>query len=90
MLTRSYLGYCRALLLLQILAHTAGVLNIFGSASTFRVSAQYEDHPQLTCRLWCGSGGKCNGGWTKGLLLVENSMTHQAVTLLHRLKTSSS
>jgi hypothetical protein len=28
------------------------------------------------CRLWCGTGGMCTGGWTKGLLLVENSMTH--------------
>jgi hypothetical protein len=28
-------------------------------------------------------GGKRTGGWTKGLLLVENSMTHQGVTLLH-------
>jgi hypothetical protein len=28
-------------------------------------------------------GGKCTGGWTKRLLLVENSMTHQGVTLLH-------
>jgi hypothetical protein len=34
-------------------------------------------------RLWCGAGGMCTGGWTKGLLLVENSMTHQGVTLLH-------
>jgi hypothetical protein len=33
--------------------------------------------------LWCGSGGKCTGGWTTRLLLVENSMTHQGVTLLH-------
>jgi hypothetical protein len=32
-------------------------------------------------RLWCVSGGKCTGGWTKGMLLVENSMTHQGVTL---------
>jgi hypothetical protein len=34
-------------------------------------------------RLWCGSGGKFTGGWTKGLLLVKNSMTHQGDTLLH-------
>jgi hypothetical protein len=34
-------------------------------------------------RLWCGSGGKFTGGWTKGLLLVENSMTHQRVTLFY-------
>jgi hypothetical protein len=34
-------------------------------------------------RLWCGAGGMCTGGWTKGLLLVENSMTHQGVILLH-------
>jgi hypothetical protein len=34
-------------------------------------------------RLWCGAGGMCTGGWTKGLLLVENSMTHQGVALLH-------
>jgi hypothetical protein len=27
--------------------------------------------------------GKCIGGWTKGLLLVESSMTHQGVTPLH-------
>jgi hypothetical protein len=33
--------------------------------------------------LGCGAGGTCTGGWTKGLLLVENSMTHQGVTLLH-------
>jgi hypothetical protein len=26
----------------------------------------------------------CTGGWTKGLLLVENSVTHQGVTLLHK------
>jgi hypothetical protein len=32
--------------------------------------------------VWFG-GGKFTGGWTKGLLLVENSMTHQGVTLLH-------
>jgi hypothetical protein len=31
----------------------------------------------------CGSGRKFTGDWTKGLLLVENSMTHQGVTLLH-------
>jgi hypothetical protein len=35
------------------------------------------------CWLWCGSGGMCTGGWTTGLLLVEHSMTHQVVTLLH-------
>jgi hypothetical protein len=43
--------------------------------------------------LWCGSGESfLVGGLTKGLLLVENSMTHQGVTLLrtYRLKTSSS
>jgi hypothetical protein len=28
-------------------------------------------------------GGEFTVGWTKGLLLVENSMTHQGVTLLH-------
>jgi hypothetical protein len=28
-------------------------------------------------------GGMCTGGWTKRLLLVKNSMTHQGVTLLH-------
>jgi hypothetical protein len=42
------------------------------------------------CWLWCCSGGICTGGWTKGLLLVESSMTHQGGTLLQRLKTSSS
>jgi hypothetical protein len=35
------------------------------------------------CGLWCGSGGKCTGVYTTGLLFVENSMTHQGVTLLH-------
>jgi hypothetical protein len=35
-------------------------------------------------RLWCGSEGeKFTGGWTKGLLLVENSMMHHGVTPLH-------
>jgi hypothetical protein len=33
--------------------------------------------------LWWGSEGHFTSGWTKGLLLVENSMTHQGVTLLH-------
>jgi hypothetical protein len=28
-------------------------------------------------------GGKFTVGWTTGLLLVENSMTHQGVTELH-------
>jgi hypothetical protein len=28
-------------------------------------------------------GESFTGGWTKGLLLVENSVTHQGVTLLH-------
>jgi hypothetical protein len=46
-------------------------------------SAFQEKVPAGGCRLWCGSRGKCTGGWTKGLLLVENSMTHQGVTLLH-------
>jgi hypothetical protein len=30
-----------------------------------------------------GLGGKFTGGWTTGLLLVENNMTHQGFTLLH-------
>jgi hypothetical protein len=46
-------------------------------------SAFYEKVPAGGCRLWCGAGGMCTGGWTKGLLLVENSITHQGVTLLH-------
>jgi hypothetical protein len=46
-------------------------------------SAFQEKVPAGGRRLWCGSGGKFTGGWTKGLLLVENSMTHQRVTLLH-------
>jgi hypothetical protein len=46
-------------------------------------SAIYEKVPAGGCRLWCGAGGMCTGGWTTGLLLVENSMTHQGVTLLH-------
>jgi hypothetical protein len=33
--------------------------------------------------VWCGSGGEFTGGWTTGLLLVENGMTLQGVTLLH-------
>jgi hypothetical protein len=33
--------------------------------------------------LWCGSGGKFSGGWTIGLLLMENSMMHQGVMLLY-------
>jgi hypothetical protein len=28
-------------------------------------------------------GESFTGGWTKGLLLVENSVSHQEVTLLH-------
>jgi hypothetical protein len=28
-------------------------------------------------------GESFTGGWTKGLLLVENSVTHQGVTPLH-------
>jgi hypothetical protein len=46
-------------------------------------SAFYEKVPAAGCRLWCGAGGMCTGGWTKGLLLVESSMAHQGVTLLH-------
>jgi hypothetical protein len=46
-------------------------------------SAFYEKVPAGGCRLWCSAGGMCTGGWTKGLLLVESSMTHQGVTLLH-------
>jgi hypothetical protein len=46
-------------------------------------SAFYEKVPAAGCRLWCGTGVMCTGGWTKGLLLVEISMTHQGVTLLH-------
>jgi hypothetical protein len=30
-----------------------------------------------------GRGENFTGGWTKGLLLVENSVSHQGVTLLH-------
>jgi hypothetical protein len=30
-----------------------------------------------------GWGENFTGGWTKGLLLVENSVSHQGVTLLH-------
>jgi hypothetical protein len=46
-------------------------------------SAFHEKVPAVGWRLWCGSGVKFSGKWTKGLLLVENSMTHQRVTLLH-------
>jgi hypothetical protein len=45
-------------------------------------SAFQEKVPTGGWRLWCSSGGKFTGGWTKGLLLVENSMMHQRVTLL--------
>jgi hypothetical protein len=48
--------------------------------TTVRISGE---SPCGVCRLWCGSGGKCTGERTKGLLLVENIMTHQGVTLLH-------
>jgi hypothetical protein len=47
-------------------------------------SAFYEKVPAgggVSALVRCG--GMCTGGWTKGLLLVENSMTHQGVTLLH-------
>jgi hypothetical protein len=46
-------------------------------------SAFHEKVPAAGRRLSCGSGGKFTDGWTKGLLLVENSMTHQRVTPLH-------
>jgi hypothetical protein len=46
-------------------------------------SAFQEKVPAGGYGLWCGSGGEFTGGWTTGLLLVENSMTHQGVTLLH-------
>jgi hypothetical protein len=46
-------------------------------------SAFYEKDPAVGCRFWCGAGGMCTGGCIRGLLLVENSMTHQRVTLLH-------
>jgi hypothetical protein len=39
--------------------------------------------PHFTRKSLQGGGGSCTDGWTKGLLLVENSMTHQGVTLLH-------
>jgi hypothetical protein len=50
------------------------------SASTVRILRESRGGG---CRLWCDAGGMCTGGWTKGLLLVGNSMTHQGVTLLH-------
>jgi hypothetical protein len=50
---------------------------------TYVQSVFHEKVPAGGWRLWCGSGGKFTGGWTTGLLLVENSMTHQGVTLLH-------
>jgi hypothetical protein len=50
-------------------------LSVFGAFrfSNFRIrgcvqSAFYEKVP--------AGGGMCTGWWTKGLLLVENSMTH--------------
>jgi hypothetical protein len=49
-------------------------------------SAFHDKVPAGRCLLWCGSGGKCTGGWTKGLLLVEKSVTHQGV----RVYTSAS
>jgi hypothetical protein len=48
--------------------------------STVRISRV---SPCGGCGLWCGSEGQFTGGWTTGLLLAENSMTHQGVTLLH-------
>jgi hypothetical protein len=46
-------------------------------------SAFYEKVPAGGMGSGAVRGGKCTGGWTKALLLVENSMTHQGVTLLH-------
>jgi hypothetical protein len=48
-----------------------------------RTDAFHEKVPAGGWWLWCSSGGKFTVGWTKELLLVENSMTHQGVTLLH-------
>jgi hypothetical protein len=55
-------------------------LRVLMARSTLRIS---RESPCGGWRLWCGSGGKLTGGWTKGLLLVETCMTHQGVTLLH-------
>jgi hypothetical protein len=46
-------------------------------------SAFHEKVPAVGVGSGAVRGGKCTGGRTKVLLLVEISMTHQGVTLLH-------
>jgi hypothetical protein len=71
----SYRGKWALFCLTSIMPESVGTQKCdTSSADTVRISGE--------SRLWCGSGGKCTGGWTKVLLLVENSMTHQVVTLL--------
>jgi hypothetical protein len=45
-------------------------------------SSFHEKVPAGGWLLWWYSDGQFTCGWTKGLLLVENSMTHQGVALL--------
>jgi hypothetical protein len=71
----TYSASCASFSILGICKFMTGVSSV--------QSAFYEKVPAGWCRLWCSAGGMCTGGWTKGLLLVENSMTHQGVTLLH-------
>jgi hypothetical protein len=74
-------AYCTARTVWFLWVKTVSFCGYFHCGpNTVRISWE---SPCGGCRLWCGSGGNCSGGWTKGLLLVENSMTHQGVTLLH-------
>jgi hypothetical protein len=46
-------------------------------------SARQEKVPAGGVGSGAGRGENFTGGWTKGLLMVENSVSHQGVTLLH-------
>jgi hypothetical protein len=61
--------------------HTSVV--IFGLVSLDSGTDEFRILHNEVKRTFRGSGGQFTGGWTTGLLLVENSMTYQGVTLLH-------
>jgi hypothetical protein len=55
------------------------------SQSQWPCGTRYSPHFTRKSLRWGGvrGGGEFSGRWTKVLLLVENSMTHQGVILLH-------
>jgi hypothetical protein len=71
------------------MSHTEG-LNAIETALRYSPHFTRKSLPGVAALVRFGGRGKFTGGWTKGLLLVENSTTHEGVTLLQRLKTSSS